>query len=102
MYPWLTTGTYLKTVFVDFGLLGIIVIPFLYGLLSAKYYKIVEMTSYNCSIINIFLSFSLFYSICISFFSFYFRNMEIITNFILIIGIHKFAVIKNENLNKIG
>lgn len=98
IYPWLTTGTYLKDVFIDFGFIGIIIFPLFYGFFSGKYFNLVVKSNYKCSIFNLFLSYTFFYSICISFFTFYFNSIELVSNLILIYFIHKFAVKKGEQI----
>lgn len=96
VYPWLTTGTYLKEIYLDFGHIGLLLFPFFFGAFSGNYYKLTNGASYKPSIVQNYISFILFYSICISFFSFYFNNIELITNLILICIIHFFSVINSE------
>lgn len=96
VYPWLTTGTYLKEVYMDFGHVGLLLFPFFFGAFSGNYYKITNVTSFKPSIVQSYISFILFYSICISFFSFYFNNIELFTNLILIYIIHHYSKLKSE------
>jgi oligosaccharide repeat unit polymerase len=99
IYPWLTTGTYLKEVFIDFGFIGIVLFPFFYGFFSGKYFSLVVKTNYKCSIFNLFLSFTFFYSICISFFTFYFNSIELVSNLILVYFINRFATKKVRRIS---
>jgi len=50
---WINTGTYLREIFMDYGFLGIVIVPFILGLLSTLYwYKFFETGSlFNLTIL---------------------------------------------------
>lgn len=95
-FPWLNTGTYLLNIFFDFGYLGIIIMPMIYGSLSGYLYNKITHNSGKNSIVNLYLYLLLFISIALSFFTSYLSNNEVMTNLIVIMLISRFSRNKME------
>ncbi len=86
---WLTTGTYLKDIYSDFGIIGILVCPLIYGYISQYLHRKVKYLKNNSSLLSIYLDFLLTFSILTSFFTNYLGN-----NMILINGLVAIIMIK--------
>lgn len=68
----MNTYTFSKSLYEDFGYLGLIFIPFIWGALT---YKLCINTLLNFSFVNVYLISILTFSLFISFFSFYFQSL---------------------------
>lgn len=90
-YAWLTTGTYLKTLFMDWGILGLLVGPLGYGLLAGYFSRKTKNEVENISLIALYIAMLIFYSILISFFTNYFEGNEFFINVIVIFLIHRYS-----------
>lgn len=90
-YTWLTTGTYLKTLFMDWGILGLLVGPLGYGLLAGYFSRKTKNEVENISLIALYIAMLIFYSILISFFTNYFEGNEFFINVIVIFLIHRYS-----------
>lgn len=94
-YPWLTTGSMFKDFYMDFGLIGIIIMPFIIGLVSTKVYRTARQRK---SIFACYLYTAATYSICMSFFTNYFSSSDFIINMIVALIASKVIGIKNAKL----
>ncbi|MCZ2491590.1 O-antigen polymerase [Dellaglioa carnosa] len=95
-YSWLTTGTYLKSAYIDFGILGLFAIPFLLGSISTVYYTEVKNNNdaKNNNLTRLFIYINLFVFLCLSFFTNYFSKTEIVPNIIIIFIIDMYSKTK--------
>lgn len=99
-YSWLTTGTYLSSIYMDFGILGSIFEPILYGIFSGYFYSRYIQGNNNNSILTIYIYFLFFFSIVISFFTNYFEGNEILIDVLTIFIIHKVCMVKTKKYKK--
>lgn len=90
-YPWLTTGTYLKDVYSDFGYIGIILVPFMYGAVCGYMRNKIRVQQIKFSLLSLYIYHILFFSIILSFFTQYLSSNEIITNLIVFLFINKYV-----------
>lgn len=81
------TYTFTKSLYQDFGLFGLIFIPFIWGAIT---YKLCTSVLFNFSLVKLYWLCILTFSLIISFYSFYFQSItSIIFWFIIIILIQK-------------
>lgn len=83
-FSWLTTGTYLKTFYLDFGYIGVIFGPLFYGYICGYFYMKVIKKQMDNSLTTIYISYLLFLSVLLSFFTNYFSENGLIYNLIVI------------------
>lgn len=100
-YSWLTTGTYLKSLYLDFGVIGVLFEPILYGILSGYFYNKLIQKRMNASIITIYIYFLFFFFIAISFFTNYFEGNELLVDILAIVVINKVCLMKNNSSEKV-
>lgn len=88
------TSTYLTDIYYDFGILGVIIIPFILGLLYSVLYNNMKR---NISIINI-IYFLLLYCLIFCFFVNWYYNTAIIFDIVIIMIIYFYC--KNKEIKK--
>ncbi|WP_280948813.1 O-antigen polymerase [Lactiplantibacillus plantarum] len=87
-FSWLTTGSYLKVLYLDFGYSGIFIGSLLYGFVCGLFYVRVRDWGMNNTLITLYVYYLLFLSVLLSFFTSYLSENGLIYNFLVIIIIH--------------
>ncbi|WP_172643357.1 O-antigen polymerase [Lactiplantibacillus fabifermentans] len=83
-YSWLTTGTYLKTLYLDFGTIGVLVVPFIYGVVCGAIYNQLSNGGMNLSLTSLYVGYLLFLSLLLSFFTNYFSENGVLYNLLAV------------------
>lgn len=96
-FPWLTTGSYLKPFYMDFGIGGTTLIPFILGSTSSYLYKTVNLK--DASIIKLYLFLLLWLEIVLSFFTNYLNDIETLMNVTIVI--FTAAICKNNGVKNV-
>ncbi|HFU5879309.1 O-antigen polymerase [Enterococcus durans] len=100
--PWLTTGTFFKDFYLDFGIIGILGALFFIGALIGYFYKSMNLyidTGRDLSsklLARKYIFFSLYFAVIISFFTNYLSSVDFIRNLILFLIIIRLTRKKKE------
>lgn len=93
-YKWLTTGTYLKSLVMDFGYIGSIIATLPIGLLIGRYWKKIKCFGIEASLTSLFIYIMCYIFVFLSFFTFYLSSNELVVNIFVVVLVHKFCLEK--------
>ena len=96
-FNWLTTGTYLKNGFIDYGNYGVITGPFVLSFFSTYFWKKAKLK--RNAILSLYLFLLLWVEISLSFFTNYLTDNEILPNLIVIIVV--ITLCKNKEVRNV-
>lgn len=96
-FSWLTTGSYLKVLYLDFGYAGVLVGSLLYGIICGLFYVNIRDLKMNNSLIKLYVYYLLFLSVLLSFFTSYLSENGLIYNFFVIIIVHVLSQRRTSN-----